>query len=87
MPSAPPPDWIRDHRRTVGARIRAARLRANLTQERLAEAAGMDRQAINRIEQGHASPLLDNLLRIARAIGADPGDLIKWPATGTGDNQ
>lgn len=87
MPSAPPPDWIRDHRRTVGARIRAARLHANLTQERLAELAGMDRQAINRIEQGHASPLLDNLLRIADVLHVDPGDLIKRPATGTGDDQ
>ncbi|MFE1205624.1 helix-turn-helix domain-containing protein [Streptomyces sp. NPDC058762] len=87
MPSAPPPDWIRDHRRTVGARIRAARLHANLTQEKLGELAGMDRQAINRIEQGHQSPILDNLVSIARAVGADPGDLIKWPATGPGDDQ
>ncbi|MFC7983786.1 helix-turn-helix domain-containing protein [Streptomyces sp. NPDC057336] len=81
MPSAPPPDWVLNHRRVVGARIRAARLHATLTQEKLAEAAGMDRQAINRIEQGHASPLLDNLLRIADALGADPGELIKRPAT------
>lgn len=87
MPSAPPPDWIRDHRRLVGARIREARLYANLTQEKLAEAAGMDRQAINRIEQGHQSPILDNLLRIADVLHTDPGDLIKRPATGTGDNQ
>lgn len=87
MPSAPPPDWVLNHRRVVGARIRAARLRIPLTQEKLAELAGMDRQAINRIENGHASPILDNLLRIARATGADPGDLIRWPATGTGDDQ
>ncbi|GGQ83931.1 helix-turn-helix transcriptional regulator [Streptomyces flaveolus] len=86
MPPAPPPDWVLDHRRLVGARIRAARLHASLTQEKLAELAGLDRQAINRIENGHASPLLDNLLRIARAIGEDPGDIIRWPATGTTGN-
>lgn len=28
----------------------------------------MDRQAINRIEQGHASAKLDNLIRIAEAL-------------------
>jgi transcriptional regulator with XRE-family HTH domain len=86
VPPAPPPDWVLDHRRLVGARIRAARLHANLTQEKLAELAGLDRQAINRIENGHASPLLDNLLRIARAVGTDPGDLIRWPATSTTGN-
>ncbi|PZT70216.1 XRE family transcriptional regulator [Streptomyces sp. SW4] len=79
MPPAPPPDWVIAHRRLVGARIRAARIHAGYTQEALAELAGMDRQAINRIENGHASPLLDTFLRIADALGADPGDLIRRP--------
>ncbi|MFF5416276.1 helix-turn-helix domain-containing protein [Streptomyces misionensis] len=64
-------------RRAVGARIRAVRLHTNLTQERLAEAAGMDRQAINRIEQGRASPLLDNLIRIADALDVPLADLVR----------
>jgi transcriptional regulator with XRE-family HTH domain len=77
VPSAPPPDWVIERRRAVGARIRAARLHANLTQERLAEMAGMDRQAVNRIEQGHASPLLDNLIRIADALNVPLADLVR----------
>jgi transcriptional regulator with XRE-family HTH domain len=77
VPSAPPPDWVLERRRAVGNRIRAARLHANLTQERLAESAAMDRQTINRIEQGHASPLLDNLIRIADAIGVPLSDLVR----------
>ncbi|MGW2720871.1 helix-turn-helix transcriptional regulator [Streptomyces sp. NPDC001492] len=68
MPSAPPPAWVLARRRAIGDQIRAARLHANLTQERLAELAGMDRQAVNRIEQGHASPVLDNLIRIATVL-------------------
>lgn len=28
----------------------------------------MDRQAVNRIEQGHQSPVLDNLIRIAAVL-------------------
>lgn len=77
MSSAPPPDWVVARRRAIGDRIRSARLHANLTQEKLAELAGMDRQAINRIEQGHASPRLDNLIRIAEALGVPLADLVR----------
>lgn len=78
MPSAPPPDhWVLDQRRAVGAHIRAVRLHVNLTQEALAERAGMDRQAVNRIEQGHASAKLDNLIRIAYALDVPLADLVR----------
>jgi len=73
----PPPDWVVARRRVVGDQIRAARLHVNLTQEKLAELAGMDRQAINRIEQGHASPILDTLIRIADALGVPLADLVR----------
>jgi transcriptional regulator with XRE-family HTH domain len=74
---APQPDWVLIRRRAIGDRIRAARLHANLTQETLAELAGMDRQAINRIEQGHQSPLVDNLIRIADALDIPLADLVR----------
>ncbi|MFI2426488.1 helix-turn-helix domain-containing protein [Streptomyces sp. NPDC018955] len=77
MPSVPPPDWIIARRRVVGDRIRAARREQQLTQEMLAELAGLDRQAINRIEQAHASPLLDNLFRIADALDIPLSELVK----------
>ena len=77
MPSAPPPTWILNRRRIVGDRIRAARLHANLTQEKLAELAGMDRQAVNRIELAHASPTLDTLFRIADALDTPLADLVR----------
>ncbi|MGA4840986.1 helix-turn-helix transcriptional regulator [Streptomyces sp. G45] len=38
---------------------RAAPLHADLTQEKLAERVGLDRQSVNRLEQGHVSPRLD----------------------------
>jgi transcriptional regulator with XRE-family HTH domain len=37
----------------------------------------MDRATYNRIEQGHASPMLDSLLLIADAIGVDLADLVR----------
>lgn len=77
MSSAPPPDWVLERRRAIGERIRAARWLTGLTQEKLAELAGMDRQSINRIEQGHASPLLDNLIRIADALNVSLADLVR----------
>lgn len=77
MPSAPPPDWVITRRRAIGARIREARLYANFTQEALAEEAGLDRQSVNRIEQGHASPMLDSLIRIADALNVPLSDLVR----------
>ncbi|MEV7140785.1 helix-turn-helix domain-containing protein [Streptomyces tauricus] len=78
MPSAPPPDdRVLARRRALGDNLRAARKAAGLSQERLAELAGMDRQAINRIEQGHQSALYDNLVRIADALGIPLSDLVR----------
>ncbi|MFJ2733670.1 helix-turn-helix domain-containing protein [Streptomyces sp. NPDC087317] len=76
-PSDRQPDWVIARRRAIGDHIRAARLRANLTQERLAELASMDRQAVNRIEQGHASPKVDTLIRIAAALDIPLAELVR----------
>ncbi|MEU5908917.1 helix-turn-helix transcriptional regulator, partial [Micromonospora sp. NPDC047467] len=70
-------DWVIARRRAIGDRIRAVRLEANLTQERLAERADMDRQSLNRIEQGHASPKVDTLIRIAAALDTPLADLVR----------
>lgn len=78
MPSAsPPPDWVLTHRRAVGERIRAVRLHANLTQEKVALASGIDRPSIVRIEAGQQSPTLDTLIRIAAAIGVPLSELVR----------
>ena len=77
MPSAPTPDWVLARRRAIGDRIREVRRDANLTQEKLAELAGMDRQAINRIEQGHQAAIVDNLIRIADALDVPLADLVR----------
>jgi transcriptional regulator with XRE-family HTH domain len=45
----------------------------------------MDRQAVNRIEQGHASPVLDTLIRLAAALDVPLADLVRWPAAGPGE--
>jgi transcriptional regulator with XRE-family HTH domain len=61
----------------VGERIRAARIRADLTQERVALAAEIDRPSVVRIEQGQQSPTLDTLIRLAAVIGVPLSELVK----------
>ncbi|MFD8937342.1 helix-turn-helix domain-containing protein [Streptomyces sp. NPDC059578] len=75
-PDHGPPDWVLTRRRAIGDRIRAARRAARLSQERLAERAGMDRQALNRIEQGHSAPRIDTLIRIADALDVPLSSLV-----------
>ncbi|MDT0381454.1 helix-turn-helix transcriptional regulator [Streptomyces sp. DSM 42041] len=77
QPADPPPDWLLPRRRAVGDRIRTLRMHANLTQEHLGERAGVDRQQVNRIEQGHVSPRLDTLLRLADALDVHLSDLVR----------
>lgn len=77
MPSAPPPDWVLTRRRAIGARIRAARIHANLTQEALALRIGIDRPSIVEIEQGQRNATIDTLIRIADAIGVPLADLVR----------
>ncbi|WP_258037866.1 MULTISPECIES: helix-turn-helix domain-containing protein [unclassified Streptomyces] len=78
MPRVIPPDpRLLERRRRIAAQIRAARLHANLSQQDVITRTGMDRSAYQDIERGRASPLLDNLLRIADAIGVPLADLVR----------
>jgi transcriptional regulator with XRE-family HTH domain len=52
----------------LGRRLARERLRRNLTQEALAEEAGVSRATVKRLEAGHSTQLA-NLIRILRALG------------------
>lgn len=52
----------------VGSNIRRIRQDARLSQEELAEAAGINRTYLSQLENGRSSPTLDVLERIARAL-------------------
>ncbi|MFE6716873.1 helix-turn-helix domain-containing protein [Streptomyces albidoflavus] len=68
MPPQDHPTWLRAERRALGDRIRERRMWCNLTQERLAERAGVSRDTIQRIERGTSDPRYGQLARIARAL-------------------
>lgn len=61
--------WLQRQRLQVGARIRSLRLDANLTQERLAERAGVSRDTIIYAENGTKAASIDTLHLVARALG------------------
>ncbi|MET9983974.1 helix-turn-helix transcriptional regulator [Streptomyces rochei] len=61
----------------MGDRIRAVRSERKLSQEKLAEHAGLDRKTVNRIEQAANSPRLDHLLLIAAALDVPLADLVR----------
>ena len=61
--------------RPLGAQLRRLRLDRQMTQETLAELAGLNYKYIGRIELGKADPGADVLVRLARALGISVGEL------------
>lgn len=64
-------------RRTVGQNVRAFRLRLKLTQEQLAEKAGLHWTYISGVERGRYNVSLDTLETLASALGRKPFELLK----------
>lgn len=59
----------------LGNGIRALREELGLSQEALADAAGIDRSHMSRIERGKRNVSFLNICRIAEALGRKPSDL------------
>jgi transcriptional regulator with XRE-family HTH domain len=64
--------------RSVFARnLRVLRQRSGLSQEALADAAGVDRTYVSALEREQYSASLDTLEKLADALDVDPGELLK----------
>jgi transcriptional regulator with XRE-family HTH domain len=63
-------------RKRFGKRVRELRLAKELTQEALAERAGLHSTYIGGIERGERNVGFDNLLKLARALGETPASLL-----------
>lgn len=77
MHTDPPPAWVIARQRAIGARLLAARTRANLSQERLGELAGVDRKTVVRLEGGQRDVRLTIWMRLAHALGVPLADLLR----------
>lgn len=62
--------------RAFGASVRAIRLDRALSQEALAERAGLHRTYVGDIERGRRNVSLVNIDRLARALSTSPADLL-----------
>jgi transcriptional regulator with XRE-family HTH domain len=60
----------------VGGRLRLARLACRLSQRQVADAAGIHRTVIGRIERGEVNFGVDYLWRLAAAVGVAAGSLL-----------
>lgn len=78
VPSATPiPDDILRRRLALGVRIRLAREAIGMSQDSLAELAGLTRVSISHIETGVHSPTVDRLMMIADAVRVPLSVLIR----------
>ena len=64
-----------DPRVAFGSNVRTARAARGLSQERLAEASGLDRTYVSGVERGIRNPSLVNICRLAGALGCHTNDL------------
>lgn len=56
--------------------LRAAREKAGLSQEALAERAGMHRNAVALLEAGKRDPRVSTVAKLAKALGISASDLL-----------
>lgn len=67
-----------DKKRLLGKRIREIRKRQRLSQEKLAERAGISAQYVSNIERGKENPTLDLLLGLAEALRVSLGQMCEF---------
>jgi transcriptional regulator with XRE-family HTH domain len=63
--------------KALGARVRARRLELGLSQEALADRAGVHWTFLGQVERGQRNLSLHNLLKVAAGLEIDPGDLVR----------
>ena len=62
-----------------GMNLKVTRVRSGMTQESLANSAGLDRSYIGELERGHRNPSLLVLLKLVKALDCSLDDLAGTP--------
>lgn len=68
-----------NYRRVVAANIKQRRKALGLTQEALAQEAGISSQHLSKIERCACSPTMDAMVRIALSLDTTPAALFEDP--------
>ena len=66
-----------DMRKLVGNNFARLRTAAGLTQEQVAERAGLSQQYVSGIERGTRNPTVETLAQIAKALGVHHIELLR----------
>ncbi|REG59672.1 helix-turn-helix protein [Paraburkholderia sp. BL6669N2] len=66
--------WLR---RRLALQVRRLRLEKKVSQERLSEDCGFHRTYISQVERAVTNITLDNLQKLAEALGVDPSRLLE----------
>lgn len=64
-------------RKKLGENIRARRQELDLSQERLAEQAGLHRTYVGAVERGERNVSLNNIVALAKALRFSPSELLR----------
>jgi transcriptional regulator with XRE-family HTH domain len=67
---------VPDLRGQLGARVRQLRQSKRLTQEQLAERAGLSQKFVGELERGRGNPTLTTLAALGEALGVELVDLL-----------
>ena len=67
----------RKHRRVLGENIRLHRLKAGLSQEKLAEKADLHTNYVGDVERGEENVSVDALVRLASSLRVKVADLVQ----------
>lgn len=60
----------------IGRSVKQQRVRAFMTQEQLAKAAGISHRQLVRIEGNEVQPRFSTILKLGKALGIDPSELV-----------
>jgi transcriptional regulator with XRE-family HTH domain len=60
----------------IGRHITQRRLSIGMTQDQVAATSGIDSSNVRAYESGRGMPSIQSLVRIADALGADPGEFL-----------
>jgi DNA-binding XRE family transcriptional regulator len=60
----------------IGRSVKQQRVRAFMTQEQLAKAARISPRQLVRIEKNEVEPRFSTILKLGKALGVDPSELV-----------
>lgn len=77
LKSAPARKEAEAVRKSLSEKLRENRVRCKMTQEFVAEAVGVSRQAVSKWENGISDPSTANLVALAKLYGISPEELLE----------